>query len=161
MAQAARTARWLDGRDVRRVFSSPQRRAWQTAEVIASALGLRVVPDPRLRERVNWSGTGTFKVFLGDWRRSALDRDYVPPGGDSSRQAGERMRAFVADLPAHRGSVVAVTHGGATTDLLRTLLGDDQVPDRLLNDGVPACAITTLDGLQVTGIASVAHLGSP
>jgi broad specificity phosphatase PhoE len=159
VAQAARTARWLDGRDVRWLFSSPQRRAWQTAEVIASALGLTVEPDPRLRERVNWPGTCTFEAFLSDWRRSVLDRDYVPPGGDSSRQAGERMRAFVVSLSERQGSVVAVTHGGATADLLRTLLGDDQVPDWLLSDGVPACAITTLDALQVTGIASVAHLG--
>ena len=158
LAQAAQTARWLDGRDVRRLFSSPQRRARQTAEVIASTLGLTVMPDPRLRERVNWAGTGTFEAFFGDWRRSVLDRDFVPPGGDSSRQAGERMRRFVAGLRGRPGSVVAVTHGGATADLLRTLLGDDQVPSWLLSDGVPACAITTLDGLRVTGIASVAHL---
>jgi broad specificity phosphatase PhoE len=160
MAQAVQTARWLEARDVRRLFSSPQRRAWQTAEVLASALGLTIVPDPRLRERVNWAGTGTFEAFLADWQRSLEDRNHVPVGGNSSRQAGERMRAFVGGLPASQGPVVAVTHGGATVDLLRTLLGDDKVPPRLLSDGVPPCAITTLEGLLVTGIAAVTHLQS-
>ncbi|HEX5188343.1 MAG TPA: histidine phosphatase family protein [Streptosporangiaceae bacterium] len=161
MAQAAQTARWLAGRGVRSLFSSPQRRAWQTAEVIASELWLTVVPDPRLRERSNWAGTTPFEAFLADWQRSVEDRDYVPGGGDSSRQAGERMRAFVAGLPADHGPVAAVTHGGLTVDLLRTMLGDDQVPDELLSDGVPPCAITTLDGLNVTAIASVAHMQPP
>jgi broad specificity phosphatase PhoE len=158
VAQAAQAARWLAGRGVRSLFSSPQRRAWQTAQVIGSALGLAVVPDPRLRERANWAGTGPFEAFLADWQRSVEDRDYVPAGGDSSRQAGERMRAFVAGLPAGQGPAVAVTHGGATVDLLRTLLGDEHVPAELVSDGVPPCAITTLDGLSVTAMASVAHL---
>ena len=158
VAQAARTARWLAGRGVRSLFSSPQRRAWQTAQVIGSALGLTVVPDPWLRERANWAGTDPFEAFLADWQRSVEDRDYVPGGGDSSRQAGERMRAFVGGLQAGQRPVVAVTHGGATVDLLRTLLGDDQVPAGLLSDGVQPCAITTPDDLNVAGIASVAHL---
>ncbi len=151
-------ARWLEGVAVGSLFSSPQRRAWQTAEVIASALGLTVTPDPRLRERVNWEGAGTLEHFLVNWQRSVVDRDYVPPGGESSRQAGERMRGFLLDLSPKQGPVVAVTHGGATTDLLRTLVGDDQVPPGLLRDGVPPCAITTLNGLEVAEIAHVAHL---
>ncbi len=158
LEQAARAARWLHGIAVRSLFSSPQRRAWQTAEVIALTLGLTVTPDPRLRERVNWEGAGTFEEFLDNWRRSVLDRDFVPPAGESSRQTGERMRRFLLDLSPKQGSVVAVTHGGATTDLLRTLVGDDQVPPGLLSDGVPPCAITTLNGLEVVEIARIAHL---
>ena len=133
----------------------------ETAEVISSALGLAIAPDPRLCERVNWGGGGEFESFKDDWRRSVSDRDFVPPGGDSSRQAGERMRAFLEHLSALEGTVVAVTHGGVTTDLLRTLLGDDELSPELLRDGVPPCAITTIKDMQVTGIASVAHLRSP
>jgi hypothetical protein len=68
------------------------------------------------------------------------------------------MRRFLLDLSPKQGSVVAVTHAGATTDLLRTLVGDEQVPPGLLSDGIPACAITTLNGLQVVEIARIAHL---
>jgi Fructose-2,6-bisphosphatase len=156
--QAARVGRWLQSRDVQRLYSSPLRRAWETAEVISSALGLAITPDPRLRERMNWGGTRAFESFTDDWRRSVSDRDFVPPGGDSSRQAGERIRAFLEHLSPLQGTVVAVTHGGVTTDLLRTMLGDDEVPAGLLRDGVPPCAITTIEDMHVTEIASVAHL---
>jgi broad specificity phosphatase PhoE len=93
LAQAAQTARWLDGRDVRRLFSSPQRRARQTAEVIASTLGLTVMPDPRLRERVNWAGTGTFEAFFGDWRRSVYSVG-CPSGAAVTKgnRTGQRWR---------------------------------------------------------------------
>src|SRR5258708_3598984 len=156
--QAARVGRWLQSREVQRLYSSPLRRAWETAEVISSALGLPITPDPKLRERVNWGGTRAFESFMDDWRRSVSDQDFVSPGGDSSRQAGERMRAFLEHLFGSAGTVVAVTHGGVTTDLLRTLLGDDEVPAGLLRDGIPPCAITTIEDMHVTGIASVAHL---
>jgi broad specificity phosphatase PhoE len=108
---------------------------------------------------VNWGGGAhAFESFKDDWRRSVSDRDFVPPGGDSSRQAGERMRAFLEHLSTLQGTVVAVTHGGVTTDLLRTLLGDDELPGGMLRDGIPPCAITTIEDMHVTGIASVAHL---
>jgi broad specificity phosphatase PhoE len=158
--QAGRIARWLQSRDVLRLYSSPLRRAWETAEVVAAGLGLSIALDARLRERVNWDGWCTFQSFSEDWERSVRDRDFVPSGGDSSRQAGERMRSFLLDSTAVQGTVAAVTHGGVTTDLLRTLLGDDNLPARLLRDGIPACAITTIQcsqDMQVSTIASAVY----
>jgi len=54
--------------------------------------------------------------------------------------------------------VVAVSHGGVTADVLRTLAGDEALPPRVLDDGIPACAITTLEDLDVIAIASTDHL---
>ena len=45
-----------------------------------------------------------------------------------------------------------------TIDLLRNLLGDDRLPAHLMGEGIPPCAITTLDDLHVTGIAATDHL---
>jgi broad specificity phosphatase PhoE len=159
-AQAGRMARWLQSRDVCRLYSSPLRRAVETAEVVAAGLGLSIAFDARLRERVNWDGGCKFQSFSEDWERSVRDRDFVPSGGDSSRQAGSRMCAFLQDLTAMQGTVVAVTHGGVTTDLLRTLIGDDKLPARLLRDGIPACVITIIQCIQdmrVTAIASAVY----
>jgi hypothetical protein len=56
--------------------------------------------------------------------------------------------------------VIVGAHGGVTYDLLRTLLGDDAVPE--ISNGVPSCAITTLavSGTEVTvvDVANIAHL---
>jgi broad specificity phosphatase PhoE len=157
--QARATARWLQGAGLQALFSSPLRRARETAAAIAAATGLPVQLDSRLRERWNWDGTQSFEAFLADWAHSARDRDFTPGNGESSRSAGERMRAFVAGLSGGPGPVAAVSHGGATTDLLRTLLGDEALPPRLLAEGIPPCAVTTLDGLHVVSIASTRHLG--
>jgi hypothetical protein len=51
-----------------------------------------------------------------------------------------------------------VSHGGVTVDLLRTLLGDTGLPEQLIADGVPPCAVTTFDGLAVLAIARTGHL---
>jgi broad specificity phosphatase PhoE len=64
------------------------------------------------------------------------ERGFVPPKGDSSQNAGARLRAFLADLPGAPGPVAAVTHGGITSDLLRDLLRDDALPGHLLDAGI-------------------------
>ena len=156
--QAAVTARWLQERGLRALYSSPLRRARETAASIASATGLTVQLETRLRERLNWNGSQTFDDFLADWDRSTRDRDFVLRNEEPSRSAGERMRKFLGGLTGRPGPVAAVSHGGATVDLLRTVLRDDVLPPQLLDRGVPACAITTLDDLDVVAIASTAHL---
>jgi len=156
--QATRTGRSLLGAGVRALYTSPMRRARETADCIASVTGLTVQRDARLRERLNWDGSTPFDAFLALWARTIHDRDRVPAGGQSSRQAGKRLADFLAGLPAAPGPVVAVTHGGITVDLLRNLLGDDAVPPQLLTAGIPPCAITAVDDLTVVTIASTSHL---
>jgi broad specificity phosphatase PhoE len=159
--QAAGAARWLEGEGLQSLFSSPLRRARETAAAIAAVTGLPVQLDDRLRERLNWDGTQPFEAFLAGWDRSTHDRDLVLANGESSRSAGERMRAFIAGLRDGPGPVAVVSHGGATTDLLRTLLGDAALPPGLLAEGIPPCAITTLDDSRVVAIAATGHLGLP
>jgi broad specificity phosphatase PhoE len=156
--QADRTGRWLHGCGVQALYASPMRRARETADGIASVTGLAIRPDARLAERLNWDGSQPYEAFLTLWARTAGDRDLVPPGGVSSRQAGTRLQAFLAGLPGASGPVAVVTHGGITIELLRNLLGDEALPPQLLAAGVPPCAVTTLDDLAVVTIAATAHL---
>jgi len=156
--QAAVTARWLRETEPKALYSSPLRRARETAESVGAATGLVVRVDSRLRERLNWDGTQAFDAFLAEWDRSTEDRDLVLDNGESSRSAGERLRLFLVDLVGDGGPVAVVSHGGVTVDLLRNLLGDDGLPARLIDDGIPPCAITTLDDLHVTSIAATGHL---
>jgi broad specificity phosphatase PhoE len=141
--------------------------------VIAAACGLEVVPDARLAERMNWTSASglTWPQFLAEWARSSADPDYVPAVGESSRRAGERLGAALAELAAaHRdGLVLAVSHGGVTVDFLRAVLGDDELARRaggVIAHGLPACAITRLrrapSGWEALSIGDDGHLhGSP
>jgi len=156
--QAAVTAQWLQTRGLKALYSSPLRRAQETGAPIAAATGLPVQLDDRLRERWNWDGRQTLDVFLADWNRSSRDRDFVLPNGESSWSAGKRMREFLASLAREPGPFGAVSHGGVIVDLLRTLLGDDVLSPRLLQEGVPDCAITMIDDLHVVAVATTGHL---
>jgi broad specificity phosphatase PhoE len=67
MAEAA--AKWLDGRDVAALYSSPMERAQETAEPLAQTLGLAVTTDDRLIEADNHFEGKTFGVGDGSLRR--------------------------------------------------------------------------------------------
>jgi broad specificity phosphatase PhoE len=97
--QAARAGQWLRGQGIRTLYASPLRRAQETAECIASVTGLAVHADARLRERLNWDGRQPYDAFLARWARTRDDRDFAAVGGESSRQAGARLMAILADLP--------------------------------------------------------------
>jgi broad specificity phosphatase PhoE len=167
--QARATARWLAGGDTPvAILSSPMRRARETTTLIAEALGVPPITDPRLRERMNWDDPLAESVedFLRDWRVASADRAYVPRSGDSSAEAASRFLAALDDLAITHptGTAILVAHGDVTTDALRTLLGDDELRARapaLIDDGVPSCAITTLhgtdDGWTVASIAATDH----
>jgi broad specificity phosphatase PhoE len=168
--QALATARWMgSGERASAVWSSPMRRAMETASPIAEKFGVALRIDPRLRERMNWDDPRVESIedFLDEWRATSRDRSYLPRNGDSSRQAASRFLAVLAEIAADcsAGRAIVVTHGGVTTDLLRDLLGDAGLRSRspsLIEEGVPCCGVTTLQavagGWAAKSIAVCDHL---
>lgn len=150
--QAEATAAWLvEAVAPLAVWSSPHRRALQTAAPIVARTCVDLKIDTRLRERMNWDGASgeTGEEFLKDWHLASVDRSHTPRSGDSSNAAASRFLDALADLAAtfDDGVAIAVAHGGVTTDVLRTLLGDERVNTNapsLIEHGVASCAITTL-----------------
>ena len=117
---------------------------------------------------MNWQGDAPLEDFLRDWERASADRRFVPKSGDSSQAAAARFLVVLRGLQrsgSDDDEVVIVSHGGVTTDLLRTILGDHRVEaaaPRLHREGVPCCAITTLvvghGRWTVERIADTSHL---
>jgi hypothetical protein len=74
------------------------------------------------------------------------------------------MLAVLNEVAQDEAFVVLFGHGGATVDLLRTLLGDDELNRRqshLIEEGPASGAITRVErrtggGWKVTGIADTA-----
>jgi broad specificity phosphatase PhoE len=157
-SQAERTGVWARRAGICRIYCSPLLRSRQTARIIADAIDAEPVVDERATERMNWDGQVPFAVFSAEWARTTEDRAYVPSAGDSSHAAAQRLHALIRDVDSADEPAAIVTHGGVTVDLLRTLLGDNAVDRDLLANGVPSCAITTLNATKVTSVASVEHL---
>lgn len=168
-AQAAAVAELLQHARIAAIYASPLRRAHETAQVIATSCGLPVVTESALSERMNWTAASglTRDEFLSEWGKATANRSYEPSLGESSHAAAARMLRWLSALPNQDNQfVIAVTHGGVTVDLLRTLLGDAELDTRapgLAEHGVPCGAITEVvigdDGMvAVERIASTDHL---
>src|SRR3990172_2717411 len=109
--QARALAERLRGEPFRAIYSSPQARARQTAE-IAFARHNPPAPitfDDRLKERDLGEGTGlTIAGVEGEWRVKG------PPGGEPRAALVARAAAVFAEIfTVHPGGPVAVvSHGG-------------------------------------------------
>jgi broad specificity phosphatase PhoE len=170
-SHARTTGRFLATRHWDALYCSPLRRAHETAQLIGDCCSLVPSLDDRLRERMNFGdGTRPYDAagFRDDWARATLDRTWVPPVGDSSASAGTRMHAAIEQYVAQKDKdILVVSHGGATTDLLRTLFGDAtvrSVAPVIIDGGIESCALTRLRltdrGWQLAGVFSRTHLES-
>jgi glucosyl-3-phosphoglycerate phosphatase len=102
------------------VYASDLRRAARTAELIAEAIGARVIADARLRERHGgeWQGHTAAEIderwpgLREQWRRREL---HAPPGAESDDDVlgrfDDALPGIVAATAADHDAVI-VTHGG-------------------------------------------------
>lgn len=112
------------------VLASPLVRARQTAEIIASHIGVGpVATDERLVETDagDWTGL-TFQEIRTGWP-GWLDGNRFPDNFEQHESIARRMTGVVLDLAATfpGGTLVVVSHGGAIRNLDRAI-GDDSQP---------------------------------
>lgn len=151
--QAKHTAKYLSQFPVELIFSSPLRRARQTAEEIGKIFKIPVSVSPLLRERVNWGDdpNQSMEDFLSMWQKASTDRNWQPPVGDSSIQAGKRIMSLVETLFSHPADhIVIVSHGGIITDFLRNLFDESHLSNHIpnfsstLDENIKDCSVTIL-----------------
>jgi probable phosphoglycerate mutase len=158
---AARLAR--DCADAVAVYTSDLRRARDTADPIARALGLEVRTTPALREfdLGSWEGK-TYKELFTEhrlWDHMRADPHFAPHGGESPLAVAERicgaLRHISEEHPGQR--VVVVSHGGALSLAFGLLLDGDYAQWRHVMDN---CAVTelTLDPLELLRFNDKSHL---
>lgn len=131
--QAARVARALEGLGVAAVYSSPLRRARETAQVIADALGvpLRVHGDLREIGMGEWEGLPFHELLdrHGEAYRAwiAAPADRVPPGGEPMAAFVDRVMTVLEEVREKNSAddTVLVTHGVVARVLVARTLGLD------------------------------------
>lgn len=93
------------------VYSSPYRRAIETARPWANAFDLEIIQDERLRERrVADDPVADFSSFA---KRQWLDPEFSLPKGESLKDVADRGREAIRELESiHRGKTILIaTHG--------------------------------------------------
>jgi probable phosphoglycerate mutase len=112
------------------VVSSPLARTRETADAIASAVGSTIDVDERWIELDygELDGTPLADIPPDLWSSWRTDPDFAPPGGESLRALGERVRAACDELApvARERDVVVVTHVSPVKAALVWALGVDE-----------------------------------
>lgn len=156
------------------VWSSPLRRARETAAEIAAALGLPVQVEEGLCELHAgifqghlWADLeAEFPAEVARWRSG--DVHYVIPGGESRAQLAARGRAALEMLAARdTPGMIVVAHGGVLTAALGSMLGREHpllaaAAERPFTK-LPAlanCSVTLLEwpGPRLVSFNETAHL---
>jgi len=134
--QAARAGRLLSGRHWDVLASSPLSRAYETAEIIGSDIGLgsfgppEIEIVPELVERAYGDAEGLTDTEL----RRRFPGDTPVPGRERRTDVATRaVAALVALGERHPGAdIVVVAHGGLIRSVLNAV-----APDSLLHSGIP------------------------
>lgn len=147
--QAEITAERLRNENVRRILSSPLRRAAETAQAIADAHGISVEPEPALMEYDMGTVSGLTGAEIRERHPEVLaayargERPRFP--GEEGREAFHaRVSAVVKVLGQGSGdeTVVAVAHGGVINAVCGIALGVDLRRPGLFQ--VANCSLTEL-----------------
>lgn len=166
--QAKATGQYFKSLPIQKIIASPISRSQQTAQYIADVLALEVLTHDFLKERVNWGDDPhqTFENFLAMWERASSERNWVPPVGDSSRAAGERLHTLITSYIDPVDHVILVTHGGIITDFLRNIF-DEQILNakfhgfnKTKDENILECSITTIDYNPQDSIYELIELAS-
>jgi probable phosphoglycerate mutase len=167
--QARRVGEALAGEEIKAVYSSDLGRAHQTAESIADATGISVVPTEGLRERCFGMFEGkTFDEIHQAWPEHAQRwrrriPDWQPPeGGESLLELRERVQKTMVELAArHPGEqIVVVAHGGVLDTLYRIATGQEVNSPRTweLPNGAINRLLWTPQGFTLVGWSDTQHL---
>jgi len=101
------------------IWSSPELKALETAELIGTAMKLQILQEPRLQEH-NRSSMGYIskaELETGVERLLASDEELVF-GDETARSVFDRMAAVEQSAMACRRDVISVSHGTAIASLL-------------------------------------------
>jgi broad specificity phosphatase PhoE len=172
--QSRQTAEFFRDKEIHEVFSSPLKRAMETAEIIAGPLGLKVVVVDSFREvdvgdlelqPPSAEAWAFHDAILSGWLSDRPEQAFL--GGENYVMLWNRVRTgierIVADKEGRR--IVVVAHGGVFTFTLRDLCRDIDV-EWLRTAANHNCSITVVDvelrdgqleGKLITW-ASIAHL---
>jgi 2,3-bisphosphoglycerate-dependent phosphoglycerate mutase len=166
--QAKLVGRRLAGRRIEGFYASDLKRAWETAQAIAAAIGLDPQPSPGLREIYlgEWEGLRTEELaqrFPDAWARWNEEPDWdLVPGGEGAGPFETRVAAALdAIFERHgHGDVLVVTHGGVIQVALHRVVGRPShglFPFKIQNASISV--IEKRDGrMIIDGSNDIAHL---
>lgn len=165
--QSEAVAAALVGLPIEALYSSPLRRAMETARLIADAVGLEIQTDPRLKEidagifqdKLRSELEQLYPQALARWLSG--DPDFVIPGGESRRMLARRgCQALEAIRQAGHDEAAVVGHGRALVVTLQALVDfpPGRKPAALHNGSITSLQFNRHGEAHVLSLNEVGHL---
>lgn len=150
--QAQQTAEYFAGKDIHAIYSSPLKRASQTAEIIARRLCQKVTVMENFREVMvgvlegpppipeKWA---IYNEVVSEWENGNPTRRM--PGGENYLEAWERMSAGVRQIIAGQDNrnFIIVGHGALFTYTLWDLCPGSHIAAEQMGN-IPNCSFTEI-----------------
>jgi len=167
-AQANEVGERLAGHRLAAFYCSDLVRTRQTAELIASAVGMDPVPEPGLREIAlgEWEGKTREELMEGYpelWERWAREPDWdIVPGGEGASPFAARVHGTLDRIREEhsQGDVLCVTHGGVIQVALLGVVG--RVSRGIFPFLIENCSLTVIQRTSrrtvVTAVNDTCHL---
>ncbi|MBK3494617.1 histidine phosphatase family protein [Viridibacillus sp. YIM B01967] len=115
--QAKQLAESLQQYEIKRIISSPFTRAIQTIEPFAKKAQIDIERDERLAERI--LSTQNIDDWLEKLQQTFLDMDVKYEGGESSKEATERINQLIEELfEASVEDAAIISHGNLLSLLI-------------------------------------------
>lgn len=165
IVQAEQTTAYFRDKQIDAIYSSPLKRARETADIIARELQLPIGIVEQFREvnvgsledrppdAENWA---LHERILQDWREGRHATTF--PDGENYTTLLARMRSGLREISARRDNqrILVVAHGGIITATIADLCSDIDI-EQLLNVENHNCSITEIE-LTIDGDALHAKL---
>ena len=155
LEQAAMLAKGMEHRPVTRIFSSPLKRALQTAQIIGESRNapVEIVEDLQEVDFGRWEGLTWEQARQQDpeiYKRWLLNPvEAAPPGGELQDEVRRRMGRAVRTLMERMdGDAAVVSHGAALAYLVEYLMRDHPLEREFI---VENSSITTIEYQRITG----------
>ena len=129
------------GLKIDRIISSPLKRAFETATIISSVIGVKVEEDPRISEQAfgKWEG----KILIGDMGFVEAKKSFAISyeGGESMLKTAHRVYSLLDQIKEDRdNNYLIVAHNGIARFVQSYFF--DMTNDEFAAHQVPNCSIT-------------------
>ena len=151
--QAQQTAEYFKDKNIHEIYSSPLKRARETADIIAQKLHLPVRIKEQFREvnvgslegrppnAENWT---LHERILQDWREGRHETTF--PEGENYTMLLARMHSGLQEISAQKSNqnILVVAHGGIITATIADLCPDVDIEQLMLVEN-HNCSITEIE----------------
>ncbi len=151
--QAQQTAAYFRDKSIHEIYSSPLKRAIETAAIIGQELGVLPVVMENFRE-INVGDLELEPVSADTWERHnriffqwiAGNADLCFPGGEDYHSLWQRLSGGIRQIIAGKSgrNIIVVGHGGIFSTTLKDLCPNLDL-DRMLANPSNNCSITEID----------------